>query len=135
VELSGKCLCGKIEFLAEDVPGMVFNCHCSRCRKSHGSAFATQVFANGASLKFVKGKELLCEYDGGSGGLRTFCSNCGSRLMNYSKDSTDYLSICISAIDSDIKIAPVADCFTDNKFEWCQVDKNIQQYSALPPFE
>ncbi len=33
----GKCLCGKIEFEAQEIPGMVFNCHCSRCRISHGA--------------------------------------------------------------------------------------------------
>lgn len=55
----GNCLCGEIEFEAEEIPGMVFNCHCSRCRKAHGAAFATQAFAVRSSLKFRKGQQIL----------------------------------------------------------------------------
>ncbi|OIQ20040.1 MAG: hypothetical protein BM556_06010 [Bacteriovorax sp. MedPE-SWde] len=131
--LKGKCLCEKISFEAEDIPGVVFNCHCSRCRKSHGTAFATQVFAQRKTLKFIKGEELLSEYDGESGGLRTFCSSCGSRLMNYSKDTMDYLSICVSALDPEFNLKPTADCFVDDKFSWTKVDEGIQQFAAYPP--
>ena len=86
----GKCLCGVIEFNAEEVPDLVFNCHCSRCRVSHGADYATQAFAVRSSLEFTKGREFLSEYES-TGGIRTFCSKCGSRLMNYAKADGDYL--------------------------------------------
>lgn len=61
--MTGKCLCGAIEFKAQEIPGMVFNCHCSRCRISHGADYATQAFAIRSSLEFIKGKNNLILFD------------------------------------------------------------------------
>ena len=106
--IRGSCLCGKIKFEAEERPGKIFNCYCSICRKSHGAAFATQVFVKGETLRILKGEEFLKEYFSGRG-YRAFCSNCGSRLMNYAKDKSLYLSVALSSIDSGFEGRPVAD--------------------------
>jgi len=58
----GKCLCGAIEFEVELISEKTFNCHCSRCRRSHGAAFATQVFAKGETFKFIKGEDKISEF-------------------------------------------------------------------------
>jgi hypothetical protein len=132
IMFTGSCLCKAITFEAQETPNLVFNCHCSRCRKSHGSAFATQVFASKASLNFTSGHEKLSEYQS-TGGVRTFCSICGSRLMNYAANGNgDYLSVAISAIDEPHQFAPIADCFVSNKAPWSELDTNIEQYSELP---
>lgn len=129
--LNGKCLCGEIQFRAQETPGIVFNCHCSRCRKSTGSAFATQVFAQRKTLEFIKGRDKLTEYES-TGGIRTFCSNCGSRLMNYGKGDVDYLSISISAIDEPNELRPTADCFLSTKLPWCKTDQDIKSFDGFP---
>jgi len=128
----GKCLCGKIEFEAREIPGMVFNCHCSRCRKSHGADYATQVFAVRDSLKFKKGgKEFLKEFSS-TGGIRTFCSNCGSRLMNYAQDSGDYLSIAAACLHSGYHGEAVAHCFTAFKASWHVLSETIPAHKEFP---
>ena len=128
--MTGKCLCGAIEFRATEIPGMVFNCHCSRCRKSHGADYATQAFAIRSSLQFIKGQNNLKEYES-TGGIRAFCSICGSRLMNYAKDGGDYLSIAIACLDS-YKGKPVAHCFTDSKASWHELSTDLPVYKGLP---
>ncbi len=60
--VNGSCLCGAVEYEVELIPGKVCNCHGSLCRKSHGAAFATQAFAKAETLRFLKGEELLSEY-------------------------------------------------------------------------
>ena len=42
---NGTCLCGQIRFRLDGPFQMMMHCHCSRCRKHHGSAFATFVGA------------------------------------------------------------------------------------------
>jgi hypothetical protein len=37
----GQCLCGAVTFEVSAELGMVTHCHCSMCRKFHGSAFST----------------------------------------------------------------------------------------------
>ena len=130
--LNASCVCGAIEFEFEDIPGMVLNCHCTLCRKSHGAAFATQAFAKRSTLKFLKGEELLKEYQS-TRGIRAFCSNCGSRLMNYARDGGDYLSIAAACIDSEYTGKPVAHAFVGSKAAWHHPSGDIPSYSELPP--
>ncbi len=129
--MTGSCVCGAIEFEAQAIPGMAFNCHCSRCRKSHGAAFATQAFAVKKSLKFNKGKEYLKEYIS-TGGIRAFCSNCGSRLMNYAKNNGDYLSISIACLDGSYEEKPVAHAYVGSKAPWHHPSEDIPSFDTLP---
>lgn len=130
--IKGSCVCESIEFEAELMPGVIYNCHCVRCRKSHGAAFATQVFAVKDSLNFLKGKDLLKEYQVGVG-IRTFCSVCGSRLMNYADETVDYLSISASVIDTPINSKPVAgECFVSQKLDWVELLDEVPAYEKLP---
>ena len=131
MKLRGSCVCNLIEFEVIAIPEMVFNCHCTRCRKSHGAAFATQAFAIRNSLKLIRGQDNLQEYES-TGGIRTFCRNCGSRLMNYAKNNGDYLSVALSCIDTPHNLTPVANVCTSSKVDWCELSDKIPQFSELP---
>lgn len=110
---------------------MIFNCHCSRCRKSHGSAFATQVIADRESLKFLRGQDFLSEFESTSA-VRAFCSHCGSRLMNYGKNGDDYLSIAITSFDSESDFRPIGECFVGEKLDFIKLDPTIAHFQQLP---
>ncbi len=129
--MHGQCLCGEIEFTADEVPGVVFNCHCSRCRRSHGADYATQAFAVRSSLTFLKGEDKLTEYES-TGGIRTFCSACGSRLMNYGKEGVDYLSVATACLDNGYQGRAVAHCCTSGKAPWHTPTTDIASYPELP---
>lgn len=129
--MTGKCLCGQIEFTATLIPGRVFNCHCSRCRTSHGSDYATQAFAVRDSLVFKKGQDKLKEYES-TGGVRTFCSECGSRLMNFAKEGGDYLSIAVACLDESYTEEAVAHCFTGSKAAWHTLNQEIPSFKLFP---
>lgn len=129
--VKGSCFCTEIQYEIELIPNKIFNCHCSQCRKSHGSAFATQAFAKGDTLNFIKGEELLSEYKSGRG-VRAFCSKCGSRLMNYATDKSLYLSIALSTLDTEYEHGPVAHAFTSYKAVWHSPSDNIPSFEEMP---
>ena len=129
--VKGSCLCDAIEYEVELISDKIFNCHCSMCRKSHGAAFATQAFAKGETLKFFKGEDILAEYQGRRG-IRTFCSKCGSRLMNYAADKSQYLSVALSSVDSVIDVQPIAHAFTGSKAFWHEPSDDIPSFKVLP---
>jgi hypothetical protein len=130
----GQCLCHKIQFEVEIEEQAVFNCHCSRCRVSHGAAFATQVLANANSLNFITGKEFLQEYRGAQA-IRAFCRHCGSRLMNYSPDGTSYLSIAVSALVEQEHLSPIGECYVLEKLNFTQLNEAIPHFKQLPPIQ
>lgn len=129
--MTGQCLCGEIEFIAQETPEIIFICYCSMCRISHGSDYATQVFAVRSSLVFSKGKEKLKEYES-VGGIRAFCSNCGSRLMNYAKDGGDYLSVAIACLDGTYEGKAVAHCFVESKAPWHVPNTDVPSFDGFP---
>lgn len=129
--IQGSCLCGAIKYEAEPIHGKVYNCHCSQCRKSHGAAFATQALVKGDTLRFLKGEELIKEYTG-HGGVRAFCSNCGSRLMNYAPKKSLYASFALSNIDSEYGGKPVAHANVDFRAPWHTPSEDIPSYPGMP---
>lgn len=131
MKLRGSCVCSSIEFEVISIPEMVFNCHCTRCCKSHGAAFATQAFAIRKSLKFIRGQDKLKEFQS-TGGIRAFCDRCGSRLMNYAQDNGDYLSIALCCIDTPHNLAPVANVCISSKVDWCELSDRIPKFPELP---
>ena len=54
---NGTCLCGDIRFRLDGPFQWMMHCHCSRCRKHHGSAFATFVGAPAAGFEWLAGKD------------------------------------------------------------------------------
>ena len=130
--VKGSCLCGKITYEIELIPEKTFNCHCSFCRKAHGSAFVTLVLAKGDTLNITQGKEFLKEHKNDIGGIRAFCSDCGTRLMNYAEDKNAYLSVTLSTIDSAIDFAPAAHVNTESKATWYEPYDGIMSFEGIP---
>ncbi|NRB42040.1 MAG: GFA family protein [Pseudomonadales bacterium] len=129
--IQGSCQCGKIVYQVEAIPEHTYNCHCSACRKAHGATFATQLFAKGETLTFLQGEDLLSEYVG-EVGIRTFCSNCGTRLMNYAADKSHYLSVALASVEGDHGIVPVAHCNVESKALWHEPSEDIPLFQGFP---
>lgn len=56
----GSCLCGAVTLELHGSIEAIIHCHCSRCRKSTGSAYATNGFIEKAAL-VIKTVRLSCE--------------------------------------------------------------------------
>jgi hypothetical protein len=62
-QLTGRCLCGDIEYQITGELGPIYNCHCSRCRRWHGAAFRTRTTIKKSQFKWLTGEELLVGYN------------------------------------------------------------------------
>ena len=78
--LTGTCLCGDIAFEVDGPVEIVGHCHCSMCRKFHGSAFATFGTAAVEDFRWVRGAERVRKYKSSAQGYRHFCPRCGSAV-------------------------------------------------------
>ena len=76
--IRGSCLCGGIQFEADSVP-LITTCHCSKCRKTRGSAFSATACVPISEFRFVRGEELIQTYQPATGNYANgFCRRCGS---------------------------------------------------------
>lgn len=54
----GACLCGEVAIEINGPISSIIHCHCSLCRKSSGTAFATNGFVQSTDFTVVKGVSL-----------------------------------------------------------------------------
>ena len=60
--MKGSCACGGIEYELSDNLFAANHCHCSICRKIHGSAFATFSHAKAENFRWLRGEDLITSY-------------------------------------------------------------------------
>ena len=78
--VQGSCLCGSVRFeLLGKINGFYF-CHYMRCRRSTGSAHASNIFTDPENIRWLSGQELIKRYElpEAERFAKQFCSECGS---------------------------------------------------------
>lgn len=127
--IEGSCLCGGVAYqIAGQVHHMHY-CHCSMCRKAHGSAFATYTGVDPRDLRFTRGQELISRYRSSEKAERSFCSRCGSNLLFDPKAIPDVVWVAVGGFDSDPKERPVAHIYVASKAPWFEISDELTQFS------
>lgn len=125
----GQCLCGEIKYEVDEISQKMAHCHCTMCRKFHGSAFATFGEAKSEDFRWLQGVELLATYLAPNGTKRQFCMNCGSSLtFSPSNDKGMFVEFTLGTLDSDIDQKPDAHIFMKSCVKWYDVNDGLPQY-------
>ncbi|PKF48922.1 GFA family protein [Enterovibrio nigricans] len=128
--LTGQCLCGQIAYEVNQLEPKMGHCHCTMCRKFHGSAFATFGEAKASHFRFTKGGNTLCVYEAENGTKRSFCGTCGSSLLFESSNSDGSLvEFALGTLDSPIAQSPDAHIFTRYAASWYEISDGLPQFS------
>jgi len=131
-QLAGECLCGAVKYEVHGELGDVLNCHCSECRKWHGSAFRTRVPVRKVDFNWISGKENIAEYLGLPTVVKTFCKICGSNLISYYKDNDEYIGLPLGGVEGDFSERPTKHIFVESKASWYQITDDLPQYAGFP---
>lgn len=130
---SGGCLCGSVRFRIDGPIRNIVYCHCSRCRKAQGSAFATNGIVAADDFSIVAGEECLAEYESSPGHMKYFCRNCGSPILGKSDARPGQVRVRIGTIESDIDERPTAHIFATSRANWEEITDGLPQYEAYEP--
>ena len=128
--VKGGCLCGGIKY---EISGPLFdadNCHCSKCRKHHGAAFATYAGFNPGDFRWISGEKNVKIYETSSGAGWCFCSECGSSLAG--SDNGEITSIALGTVEGDPGIKPGMHIFTGSKAQWYEITDDLPQFKTRP---
>lgn len=129
----GSCLCGGVELTLHGAIDSVIHCHCSRCRKSSGTAYATNGFVATKDLELTKGADLLTAYQSAPGKYRYFCRVCGSPIYSRNEAQPDRLRIRLGVLDSAISERPLSHNFVSSKADWDDLDAQLPRYDGYEP--
>lgn len=128
----GSCLCGDVAW--EVTPPLEFmsHCHCVRCRKAHGAAFATFVLVPADRYRLVRGGDRIVRYASSPGMTRPFCGRCGS-VVPSGDVHQGLIEVPAGPLDDDPGVRPVAHIFVASKAPWFAISDGVRCFDAYPP--
>jgi hypothetical protein len=131
--IRGSCLCGAVAFEA-DRPTEFRYCHCSRCRKSRGTACASNMFVKPADFRWLRGVEQVVTYRLPSAQRfgNAFCGVCGSPVPREIP-ALDVMLIPAGVIDDDPGVRASYHIFVGSKAPWHEITDALPQFAEYPP--
>ena len=130
---NGSCLCNKVKFKITGAITNIIYCHCSKCRKAQGSAFATNGNVDTDKFKFITGENALTSYKPSKDQTKYFCKFCGSPILSKNSHNPDKVRVRIGTIESDITEHPEAHIFVNSKANWEKIESDLPQFEAYQP--
>lgn len=130
----GSCLCGQVRFELVGPAQFINHCHCSMCRKAHGSAFGSFLHADGGLFRWVSGELLIQNYQSSPENFRAFCSVCGSNVPVL-EDEGGHVIIPAGALDDDPEVRPIVHIHTVSRAPWYEITDALPQFGEFPPEE
>ncbi|HEX2484187.1 MAG TPA: GFA family protein, partial [Myxococcota bacterium] len=129
--IRGSCLCGGVRFELSGAVGPFELCHCSRCRKASGTAFAAMVGVRREDFRLLEGAELIERYEAPvrerPPPYRTaFCRRCGSPVPDPPPDA-DWFEVAAGTLDDDPQLRPDRHIYVERRAPWHAIADSLPQ--------
>jgi hypothetical protein len=111
----------------------VLNCHCSVCRKAHGSAFRSRGRVAAKDFKWIAGEDLMTYFESSPGTRRGFCRVCGSPILTRFDKDPSMFSVPFGAFDDDPGVSPQLHAYVASKAPWHEIADDLPQFDERPP--
>lgn len=126
--LSGGCWCGAVRYEVADEFLYAFNCHCSRCRATTGSAYKAIAGIEREKLTVVQGADQLLVVGDDVDVLNdTRCASCGSFLFSVVRDGA-YVHVGMGSLIDMPVIRPNHHIFVGSKAPWFEITDDLPQF-------
>ena len=129
----GNCLCGDVSFEITGNIGIFQYCHCSRCRKVTGSAFAANLFTSLEDFSWIKGETKVERYSPEDTKYfsTAFCKQCGSSLPWFSKNGK-IVVIPAGTLEDHPGVTPTQNIFCGSQAKWYTSPSDLPKHEELP---
>jgi RimJ/RimL family protein N-acetyltransferase len=123
-----------VRFEVARVVGPFELCHCTRCRKASGSAFAAMVGVDAAGFRLLSGNELIASYDApilrAPPAYRTcFCRRCGSPVPSP-EPGADWFELPAGLLEDDPGARPDRHIFVELAAPWDDREDGLPRLTA-----
>ena len=130
----GSCGCGAATFAMTRDPMFVQCCHCTRCQRQSGSAFAlnAMVEADAVTLRTGSVEEIEVPSESGRGQTVTRCTQCKTALWSiYGGAGPKFRFVRVGALADPSACPPNIHIFTASKQPWVKLPEDTP---AVPAF-
>jgi hypothetical protein len=130
--MTATCLCGGVRIEISGKLGPVVYCHCTRCQKASGTAFAANADVRAKYWSLVRGGEWIREFESSPGVRRAFCGRCGSPLYSLRSAAPDVFRIRIGILDDDPGRRALAHFWVGSKASWHEIEGDLPRFTQGP---
>lgn len=131
----GGCTCGQVRYRMTSAPLIVHCCHCSKCQKQTGSAFATNALIEADRVELISGKveDTAVDTPGGSGQRIARCPNCRvavwSEYLAMTAGIPDQLYfVRVGTLDDPASLPPDVHIYTSTRLPWVNLPANSPMF-------
>jgi hypothetical protein len=123
-----------VAYEVQGAPMFMQSCHCQRCRRSKGAAYATNIFYTASQFHWTRGEELLAQYKLPEARFSSsaFCRQCGAVMPRVSQER-GVAVIAAGSLDTDPPMRSQRHIFTSYKASWFQITDSAPQFPEGPP--
>jgi len=129
--VAGSCLCGSVKYQVFGEVDAFYLCHCSRCRRSTGTAHVANIFTQPENIEWLAGEELIRRYElpEAKSFAKQFCANCGSGVPYVNRAGTK-LVIPAGGLTEPIAFAPNDIIFWESRAEWYEQGMKVPKHDG-----
>jgi len=131
VVLRGRCGCNTVAYEVSDAFVVAFNCHCSNCRATTGSAFLPWGEIQREKLRVTKGAESLMVLGDAEGIHEVRCATCYS-LLYWTSRGGAYVRVPYGSLVDEPTLKPTAHMFVGSKAPWHEILDDLPQHDEYP---
>lgn len=129
--LTGRCLCGAVEYRVTDAFRYAMNCHCSQCRRATGSAFKAFAGIPASEFDLVRGQSRLLIYGDPAAAHDMHCGACGSLVCSVVRAGR-YVHVTMGTLVDTPAIRPSIHIFVGSKAPWHEITDDLPRFAEFP---
>ncbi len=121
--LEGSCACGMVGFALISRPFFVHCCHCTRCRRETGSAFAINALIETSAIEVDASVLRTAELPSKSGRGQSLvvCAMCSTTLWSHYSSAGEAIAfVRVGALREANLVRPDIHIFTKSKLDWVE---------------
>jgi hypothetical protein len=130
--MQSSCLCGDVRWNVDAAPVALTHCHCGRCRKQHGTPFATHGMTPSAGFQLAS-EASVATWESSQGFARRFCKRCGSAVPAAPRPGEAFVFLPAGNFDDDLAVRPSLHIFVASKAPWYEIPDSLPRFDAYPP--
>ena len=124
MRMTGRCLCGAVQFSLNEKPLWQGHCHCESCRRACGAGFVSWIGIRDGAWE-LSGATLK-PYLSSPGVTRQFCGNCGTQMSFASARWPQETHFLAANLDEPERFAPTVHFHHDERLSWVPTDPGLK---------
>ena len=125
-QLSGKCMCGSVNWSYSGETTRNLVCHCADCQRATSAPFTAYL---GLKPEGLTWSGAFTDYQSSPGTFRGFCPTCGTRLYFRSESWPDEIHLHAATMSGPDDYRPDAQVVMRSKAGW------LDQLQSIPTFD